>query len=146
MDRSTEYDLLDQYIDPPRSVAERRDRWRNPVLFLPHLFGRTSTYASIGPDGLARVPTEPVSATPGLTLPPFGMPRRSATARIDVSPSVPGHVWAYTGGPHAGWGSQSAVCRCWILPPPRTHPDVTQCPMMLFATAMADGSGRAFRY
>lgn len=129
----TEFDLLDGSIVRP-------DPWQNAgSVSLQYYFSRLYTgmefYASIGPDGLARVYN---------TF--FGDPWLDSTINIPGSlqqpalrfPFLAGHIWAYTGGPHAGWGSGEPFAAIDFAP----ASDTSGCYTVtrdLFAVAMADG-------
>jgi murein DD-endopeptidase MepM/ murein hydrolase activator NlpD len=92
-------------------------------------------YASIGPDGLARVYRDL-----------FGDPWLDTAIQIPGSLQQPGLrfpfraglIWAYTGGPHTGWGSGQPFSAVDFAP----ASDTSGCYTVandLFATAMADG-------
>jgi len=92
-------------------------------------------YASIGPDGLARVYSDLFSDPwqdsaiymPGsLSQPDLRFPFRA------------GFIWAYTGGPHTGWGSGEPFSAVDFAPASDTSGCYTVANDM-FATAMADG-------
>ncbi|OQY90572.1 MAG: hypothetical protein B6D38_02265 [Anaerolineae bacterium UTCFX1] len=129
----TEFELPDGSITRP-------DPWQNAgSVALQYYFSRTQTgqayLASIGPDGLAHTYA---------TF--FGDPRLDASIGIPGSlqqpslrfPFLAGHIWAYTSGPHTGWGSGEPYAALDFAP----ASDVTGCYTVardLFSTAMADG-------
>ena len=129
----TELELLDKTITRP-------DPWQNAgsvalQYYYSRIYSGNKFYASIGPDGLARVyqnlfgdPWEdPVVTLPGsLQQPSLRFPFR------------PGHIWAYTGGPHTGWGTGQPFAAIDFAPGSETHGCIT-VPADLYATAMADG-------
>jgi LasA protease len=124
---------------PDRSLM-RPDPWQNAgSVALQYYFSRIYSgdkyYASIGPEGLARVYqtlfgdpwAHPVIILPGsLQQPELQFP------------FVAGHLWAYTGGPHTGWGSGQPFSAIDFAP----ASDTTGCYTVekdQYATAMADG-------
>jgi len=129
----TEFDLPDGSLIRP-------DPWQNAgSVALQYYFSRiyfgTEYYASIGPDGLARVYSDL-----------FGDPWLDSAIQIPGSLEQPdlrfpfraGVVWAYTGGPHTGWGSGQPFAAVDFAP----ASDTSGCYTVgrdLFATAMADG-------
>jgi LasA protease len=128
-----EFELLDGSLVRP-------DPWQNAgSVALQYYFSRIyqtdQYYASIGPDGLARVYRElfgdpwlvPVIHIPGsLTQPELRFPFRA------------GYIWAYTGGPHTGWGSGQPYAAVDFAPGSSTSGCYTVS-NDLSATAMADG-------
>src|SRR5215207_2261555 len=118
----------------------RPDPWQNAgsvalQYYFSKLFAGDQYYASIGAEGLARAyrsffsdPWEdPVIVLPGSLQQPALQ-----------FPFVAGHLWAYTGGPHTGWGSGEPFSAIDFAP----ASDVTGCntvPPDQYATAMADG-------
>ena len=129
----TEFELLDGSIMRP-------DPWQNAgSVALQYYFSRLFTgkqyYDTIGPEGLARVYqnlfgdpwANPVTVLPGSLQQP------------DLQfPFVAGHLWAYTGGPHTGWGSGEPLAAIDFAP----ASDTTGCYTVekdQYATAMADG-------
>ncbi|GJQ52017.1 MAG: hypothetical protein HKUEN02_08640 [Anaerolineaceae bacterium] len=129
----TEFELPDGSITRP-------DPWQNAgSVALQYYFSRTQTgkayLASIGSDGLAHTYA---------TF--FGDPWLDASIGIPGSlqqpplrfPFLAGHIWAYTSGPHTGWGSGEPYAALDFAP----ASDVTGCYTVardLFSTAMADG-------
>lgn len=129
----TELELLDKTIMRP-------DPWQNAgsvalQYYFSRLYSGNPYFAAIGPDGLARTyqnlfgdPWEdPAAILPGsLQQPPLRFPFQ------------PGKVWAYTGGPHTGWGTGEPFSAIDFAP----GAEKTGCinvPADLYATAMADG-------
>lgn len=129
----TEIELLDDSLFRP-------DPWQNAgSVALQYYFSRIYTgdkyYGSIGPEGLARVYraffgdpwAELVTVLPGSLQQPALQ-----------FPFVTGHLWAYTGGPHTGWGSGQPYAAIDFAP----ASDTTGCYIVEpdhYATAMADG-------
>jgi murein DD-endopeptidase MepM/ murein hydrolase activator NlpD len=118
----------------------RPDPWQNAgSVALQYYFSRIYSgdkyYASIGPEGLARVYqtlfgdpwANPVTVLPGSLQQPALQ-----------FPFVAGHLWAYTGGPHTGWGSGQPLSAIDFAP----ASDTTGCYTVekdQYATAMANG-------
>lgn len=129
----TELELLDETLTRP-------DPWQNAAsvalqYYFSRLYAGDRFYASIGPDGLARVYKEF-----------FGDPWANSVATLPGSlqqpalrfPFQPGRIWAYTGGPHTGWGTGQPFAAIDFAP----ASDKTGCvnvPQDEYATAMADG-------
>jgi murein DD-endopeptidase MepM/ murein hydrolase activator NlpD len=129
----TELELLDETITRP-------DPWQNAgSIALQYYFSRMYSgdkfYGSIGPEGLARTYQ---------TL--FGDPWASSVVTLPGSlqqpplrfPFKPARIWAYTGGPHTGWGTGEPLAAIDFAP----ASDKTGCvnvPDEEYATAMADG-------
>jgi len=129
----TEFDLLDHSLTRP-------DPWQNAgsvamQYYFSRIFSGDKYYASIGPEGLARVYQ---------TF--FGDPWLDPTITIPGSlrqpdlrfPFLAGHVWAYTSGPHTGWGTSQPYAALDFAP----ASDVSGCYTVardLHTTAMADG-------
>jgi hypothetical protein len=128
-----ELELLDETITRP-------DPWQNAgsvalQYYFSRLYAGDKFYASIGPEGLARVYqtffgdpwADPVTILPGsLQQPEMRFPFSS------------GQVWAYTGGPHAGWGTGEPLAAIDFAP----GSDESGCataPPDAHAVAMADG-------
>jgi murein DD-endopeptidase MepM/ murein hydrolase activator NlpD len=131
--RLTELELLDETLFRP-------DPWQNAgsvalQYYFSRLYSGERYFAAIGPEGLARVyqtffgdPWEnPVIILPGsLQQPALQFPFGT------------GQIWAYTGGPHTGWGSGEPLAAIDFAP----ASDVSGCnPAQRdqYATAMADG-------
>jgi LasA protease len=127
-------------LELPDGSLMRPDPWQNAgSVALQYYFSRIYSgdkyYASIGPEGLARVYqtlfgdpwADPVTILPGsLQQPELQFP------------FVAGHLWAYTGGPHTGWGSGQPLSAIDFAPASDTTGCYTVEPDQ-FATAMADG-------
>jgi LasA protease len=131
--RLTEIELLDETLFRP-------DPWQNAgSVALQYYFSRLYTgdryYASIGPEGLAQVYqtffgdpwAELVTILPGSL--------RQPELRF---PFGTGQVWAYTGGPHTGWGSGEPLAAIDFAPGSETS-GCTPAGADQYATAMADG-------
>ena len=127
-------------IELPDDSLIRPDPWQNAgSVALQYYFSRLYVgeqyYASIGPEGLARVYqtffgapwAESVTILPGSLQQP--------ELRF---PFVSGQLWAYTGGPHTGWGTGEPLSAVDFAP----ASDVSGCSPAAsdhYATAMADG-------
>jgi murein DD-endopeptidase MepM/ murein hydrolase activator NlpD len=129
----TELELLDGSLFRP-------DPWQNAgsvalQYYFSKLYSGEHYFASIGPEGLARVFQTFFGdpwADPVIVLP--GSLRQPALQ----FPFVAGRLWAYTGGPHTGWGSGEPLSAIDFAP----ASDVTGCYTVAqdqYATAMADG-------
>lgn len=122
----------------PDSLLERPDPWQNAATVgLQYYYSRLHSgeiYAQfVGPAGFSQT---------YWTL--FGNPWVEEDAFIPVSlqqpeltlPFLPGNIWAYTGGPHTGWGKGDPWAAVDFAP----AASETGCyPADLFVTAMADG-------
>lgn len=128
-----ELELLDETLFRP-------DPWQNAAsvalqYYFSKLYSGNQYFASIGPEGLARVYETFFGdpwANPVIVLP--GSLQQPALQ----FPFVPGQIWAYTGGPHTGWGSGEPLSAIDFAP----ASDVTGCNPAApdqYATAMADG-------
>jgi hypothetical protein len=129
----TELELLDETLFRP-------DPWQNAgsvalQYYFSKLYSGDRYFAAIGPEGLARVYqsffgdpwAELVTVLPGSLQQPALQ-----------FPFVAGQIWAYTGGPHTGWGSGEPLAAIDFAP----ASDVTGCNPAepdQHATAMADG-------
>ena len=118
----------------------RPDPWQNAgSVALQYYFSKIylgdTFYASIGPDGLARIYRDH-----------FGSPWLDSANQIPGSLQQPelrfpfraGFIWAYTGGPHTGWGSGQPYAAVDFAP----ASDTSGCYTVsndLPAIAMADG-------
>ena len=127
-------------LELPDGSLMRPDPWQNAgSVALQYYFSRIYSgdkyYASIGPEGLARVYqtlfgdpwANPVTVLPGSLQQPALQ-----------FPFVAGHLWAYTGGPHTGWGSGQPLSAIDFAP----ASDTTGCYTVekdQYATAMANG-------
>jgi LysM repeat protein len=124
----------------PDGLLIRPDPWQNAgsvalQYYFSRLFSGNQYYGTIGPEGLAHVYrtffgdpwANPVTVLPGsLQQPELQFP------------FVPGRLWAYTGGPHTGWGSGQPFSAIDFAP----ASDTTGCYIVekdQYATAMADG-------
>ncbi|RPJ29366.1 MAG: LysM peptidoglycan-binding domain-containing protein [Chloroflexi bacterium] len=129
----TEIELLDDALFRP-------DPWQNAgsvalQYYFSRLYAGDKYFASIGPEGLVRVYqtffgdpwSDPVIVLPGsLQQPELQFP------------FVKGQLWAYTGGPHTGWGSGEPFTAIDFAPASET----SGCYIVesdKYATAMADG-------
>jgi hypothetical protein len=131
--RLTEIELLDETLFRP-------DPWQNAAsvalqYYFSRLYAGDRFFAAIGPEGLAGVYqtffgdpwAELVTVLPGSLQQP--------ALRF---PFVTGQIWAYTGGPHTGWGSGEPLSAIDFAP----ASDTTGCNPAApdqHATAMADG-------
>jgi hypothetical protein len=129
----TEFDLTDESLTRP-------DPWQNAgSVALQYYFSRLQSgdayLASIGRDGLART-YQTFFGDPWLDSPiliPGSL--RQPSLRF---PFLPDYIWAYTSGPHTGWGSGEPFAALDFAP----ASDVSGCYNVsndLYATAMADG-------
>jgi len=129
----TELELLDKTITRP-------DPWQNAAsvalqYYFSRIYSGSRFYGSIGPEGVAR-------AYENL----FGDPWENSITTLPGSlrqpdlrfPFQPGRVWAYTGGPHTGWGTGEPFSAIDFAPGSDTTGCVT-VPEDQYATAMADG-------
>lgn len=129
----TELELLDKTITRP-------DPWQNAgsvalQYYFSRMYAGDKFYGAIGREGLARTYTNL-----------FGDPWANSVATLPGSlqqpalrfPFQPGRIWAYTGGPHTGWGTGEPFSAIDFAP----ASDKTGCvnvPDDEHATAMADG-------
>ena len=129
----TEFELLDESLNRP-------DPWQNAgsvalQYYFSKIYSGDKYYASIGPDGLARVYQ---------TL--FGDPWADSVIVIPGSLQQPqlrfpfpaGQIWAYTGGPHTGWGTGEPFAAIDFAPGSETSGCVT-VEADQHVIAMADG-------
>jgi hypothetical protein len=129
----TEFDLIDHSLTRP-------DPWQNAgSVAIQYYFSRLSAgdayLAAIGPQGLAR--TYRTFFDDPWLVPPITIPGSLQQPALRF-PFLPGHVWAYTSGPHTGWGTGEPYAALDFAP----ASDITGCFTVdrnLFATAMADG-------
>ena len=131
----TEFELLDGSLFRP-------DPWQNAAsvalqYYFSRIFSGDAYFAAIGPEGLARVYQtffgDPWNQAKDLVVLPGSLQQPALQF-----PFVPGHLWAYTGGPHTGWGSGQPLAAIDFAP----ASDVTGCYTVepdQYATAMADG-------
>jgi LasA protease len=127
-------------LELPDGSLMRPDPWQNAgsvalQYYFSRLFSRDQYYATIGPEGLARVYKTLFGdpwANPVIVLP-------GSLQQPELQfPFVIGHLWAYTGGPHTGWGSGQPFSAIDFAP----ASDTTGCYIVekdQYATAMADG-------
>ena len=129
----TEFELLDKSLTRP-------DPWQNAAsvslqYYFSRLYSGDKYYTSIGPDGLARVYQElfgdswldSTIVLPGsLQQPALRFPFRAD------------YIWAYTGGPHTGWGTGEPFAALDFAPASDTTGCVSVGPDE-YASAMADG-------
>ncbi len=129
----TEFELLDGSLIRP-------DPWQNAgsvalQYYFSRLYPGDQYYSSIGPEGLARV-YRALFGDPWADLITI-MPGSLQQPELQF-PFVAGHLWAYTGGPHTGWGSGQPLSAIDFAP----ASDTTGCYRVekdQYATAMADG-------
>ena len=126
-------------FDLPDGTFERYDPWQNSAtIALQHYFlqGETDVQAfrrHIGPDGFAFTYQEL-----------FGDPWAEVHPHLEgsllqpemVLPFETGKVWAYTGGPHTGWGSGLPFAAIDFAPPSESSGCVKS---KEWVTAVADG-------
>ena len=129
----TELELLDETILRP-------DPWQNAgSVALQYYFSRIYSgdrfYGSIGPEGLARTYKNLFGDPWADSI--IGMPG-SLQQPVLQFPFQSGQVWAYTGGPHTGWGTGEPFTAIDFAPGSESTGCVTAAPDH-FATAMADG-------
>lgn len=130
----TEFELPDGSLTRP-------DPWQNAgSVALQYYFSRIYSgddyYASIGPDGLART-YQSLFGDPWLDSANFAIPGSLQQPPLRL-PFRAGHPWAYTGGPHTGWGSGEPLAAVDFAP----ASDKSGCYIVsrdIFAVAMADG-------
>jgi murein DD-endopeptidase MepM/ murein hydrolase activator NlpD len=127
-------------IELPDDSLFRPDPWQNAgsvalQYYFSRLYAGNEYYGAIGPGGLARVYqtlfgdpwAEPVIVLPGSLQQPALQ-----------FPFVPGQLWAYTGGPHTGWGSGEPFAAIDFAPASETSGCIT-VEADKYVTAMADG-------
>lgn len=130
----TEFELQDRTLTRP-------DPWQNAAsvalqYYFSRIYSGTDYYASIGPDGLARVYSD-LFGDPWLDPATFGIPGSLQQPELRF-PFRAGHIWAYTGGPHTGWGTGHPFAAVDFAP----ASDTSGCYTVAgdtFAVAMADG-------
>jgi len=130
----TEFELLDSSLIRP-------DPWQNAgsvalQYYFSRIYAGDEYYASIGPDGLARLYIN-LFGDPWLASSSFGIPGSLQQPELRF-PFRAGYIWAYTGGPHTGWGSGEPFAAVDFAPASDTSGCYTVS-RELFATAMADG-------
>ena len=129
----TEFELLDNSLTRP-------DPWQNAAsvslqYYFSRLYSGDKYHASIGPSGLARVYQDLFGdpwLDPAIVLPgSLQQPALRFPFRAD-------YIWAYTGGPHTGWGTGEPFAALDFAP----ASDTTGCVGVgqdEYASAMADG-------
>ena len=131
--RLTELELLDETIFRP-------DPWQNAAsvalqYYFSRLYAGEKYFASIGPEGFARV-YQTFFGDPWANLVTV-LPGSLQQPALEF-PFGPGQIWAYTGGPHTGWGTGEPLSALDFAPASDTTGCVTVEPDQ-YATAMADG-------
>src|SRR5215207_8069989 len=129
----TEFELLDESLFRP-------DPWQNVAsvslqYYFSRLYSGDKYHASIGPDGLARVYQDL-----------FGDPWLDSTIVLPGSIQQPAlrlpfradYIWAYTGGPHTGWGTGEPFAALDFAPASDRSGCVSVGPDE-YVSAMADG-------
>jgi len=129
----TEFELLDRSLVRP-------DPWQNAAsvslqYYFSRLYSGDKYHVSIGPDGLARVYQNL-----------FGDPWIDSTIILPGSLQQPAlrfpfradYIWAYTGGPHTGWGTGEPFAALDFAPASDTSGCVSVGPDE-YVSAMADG-------
>jgi LasA protease len=125
-------------IEYPDGSLERFDPWQNAATVSLHNYFNTvlpqDQYAqAISPEGFIKTYTQL-----------FGDPWQADQPQIPGSltqpdfklPFQPGALWAFTGGPHTGWGKGAPFAALDFAPPT----NIGGCtPTDLWATAVADG-------
>lgn len=129
----TEFELPDETIIRP-------DPWQNAgSVAIQYYFSRLYTgmkyYAAIGPDGLART-YQTLFGDPWLDH-PILIPGSLQQPALRL-PFLPDYIWAYTGGPHTGWGSGEPFAAIDFAPASNTSGCFTASQEQ-HAVAMADG-------
>lgn len=129
----TELELLDETLFRP-------DPWQNAgsvalQYYFSRLYSGDRYFASIGPEGLARA-YQTFFGDPWANLVTV-LPGSLQQPALQF-PFVAGQLWAYTGGPHTGWGTGQPLSGIDFAP----ASDITGCYTVdadRYATAMADG-------
>jgi len=129
----TEFELLDETIIRP-------DPWQNAAsvaiqYYFSRLYAGMNYYASIGPEGLART-YQTLFGDPWLDS-PIIIPGSLQQPALRL-PFLPDYIWAYTGGPHTGWGSGEPFAAIDFAPASNTSGCYTAAQEQ-HAVAMADG-------
>ncbi|MFU8826070.1 MAG: LysM peptidoglycan-binding domain-containing protein [Brevefilum sp.] len=115
----------------------RPDPWQNAAtVALQHFFSQTMTVTdfqlAIGPDGFERTYAD-LFGDPWETEPHIPGSLRQPDLLL---PYATDKVWAFTGGPHTGWGSLAPMAALDFAPPS----EVTGCfPSSVHTTAVAGG-------
>jgi len=128
-----EFELLDETIIRP-------DPWQNAAsvaiqYYFSRLYAGMNYYASIGPEGLART-YQTLFGDPWLDS-PIIIPGSLQQPALRL-PFLPDYIWAYTGGPHTGWGSGEPFAAIDFAPASNTSGCYTAAQEQ-HAVAMADG-------
>ena len=127
-------------LELPDGTIMRPDPWQNAgsvalQYYFSRLYSGDKYYASIGPEGFARVYktlfgdpwAHPVLILPGsLQQPAFRFPFPG------------GQFWTYTGAPHTGWGKGEPFAAVDFAPPAE-HSGCFEVKPENYAVAMADG-------
>jgi len=129
----TEFELPDETIIRP-------DPWQNAAsvaiqYYFSRLYSGPEYYGAIGPEGLARV-YKTLFGDPWLES-PILIPGSLQQPQLRF-PFRPDYIWAYTGGPHTGWGSGEPLAAVDFAP----ASDTSGCYTVgedQYAVAMADG-------
>jgi murein DD-endopeptidase MepM/ murein hydrolase activator NlpD len=129
----TEFELPDETIIRP-------DPWQNAgsvaiQYYFSRIYSGTKYYAAIGPDGLARV-YQTLFGDPWLDS-PILIPGSLQQPALRF-PFLPDYIWAYTGGPHTGWGSGEPFAAVDFAPASNASGCFTASQEQ-HAVAMADG-------
>ncbi len=130
---------LTEFELPDRSLT-RPDPWQNAgsaaiQYYFSRIYSGDQYYASIGPEGLARV-YQTFFGDPWLdsvTILPGSL--QQPELRF---PFLPDQIWAYTGGPHTGWGTGEPFAALDFAPASDTS-GCFNAGMDQRVTAMADG-------
>lgn len=129
-------DLLE--LDLPDETLERPDPWQNAAtVSLQYFFSQTMPIdqyrLAISSDGLAKTWNR-LFGNPWDNLEPH-IPGNLAQPGL-LLPYAAGQVWAYTGGPHTGWGNGEPFAAIDFAPAGDQHGCYTS---NAWTTAMADG-------
>ena len=129
------------WIELPDGSLTRPDPWQNAgsvalQYYFSRIYSGSQYYASIGTEGLARLYSD-LFGDPWLDSATFGIPGSLQQPALRF-PFRAGYIWAYTGGPHTGWGSRAPLAAVDFAPASNTSGCYTVS-SDLFATAMADG-------
>jgi hypothetical protein len=127
-------------FDLPDGSLFRPDPWQNAgsaglQYYFSRIYRGDQYYASIGPSGLT-LTFRDLFGDPWLDSAQF-LPGSLTQPELRF-PFLAGKIWAYTGGPHTGWGSGQPFAALDFAP----ASDTSGCYSVskdIFATAMADG-------
>jgi len=130
----TEFELPDGSLTRP-------DPWQNAgsvalQYYFSRLYSGDKYYTSIGTEGLARLYRD-LFGDPWLDSDNYSTPGSLQQPELRF-PFRPGYIWAYTGGPHTGWGTGQPLAAVDFAPASNTSGCYTVA-NDLFVTAMADG-------